>query len=559
MYLRNLTSMLLTLITLVVVGCGGGGGGGTPADPNAPATLTVTSSAASRLVSDPPVTVTANVRKADGTPVATGTVVAFASTGGTLSAVTTTNASGNATASLTSASKGSFIVTATVGALPSKTVLVTCIDPNAPRTITVSGVNSADINTTVALTATVTPDGLDGLGGPGGTIADGTVVIFASLTPGATFSAVTTTVGGVATANLSGIAVPANVTITASTGGVTSAGKSVLFSDPNVPSVISVSGTPAAGFINNQMPVVVTANVVRVAGGPVPTGTTVNFVITSGSGSLSAASSTTDGSGNASVTLNSAVEGSVTVTATAAPATGSASFAFTNPNKPASIALVANPVSGVTNNQVPVTLTATVTPADIVNGTIADGTTVTFTILSGTGSLSSATATTTGGVASVTLNSTAAGIVGVRASAGSAPLVTSNTVNVSFIAQPTLVIIKLATNGSLPIGTLIGGIQAIVVANPSAGLSIQNNDVSLSGVSGGSLLQPNTTTVASVQLALINVTGFAVGEFATLNYHVAIGTFPVAGSFSISPISVVDTNGQPIPGVTAIIQSVTIQ
>ena len=561
MNVRNLSSLFLSLLILVVVGCGGGGGGTAviPTDPNAPAALTVSSSVPSRLVSDPPVTITANVLKSNGSPVATGTVVTFTTTGGTLSAVTTTNASGNATVTLTSATKGDFTVTATVGSLPAKTVQVKCIDPNAPNSVAVTGANTANIGTSVALTATVTPDGTNGSGGPGGAIPDGTVVTFASLTPGATFSAVTTTVGGVATANLSGIASPATVTVTASAGGVTSPAKTVNFIDPNVPSVVTVSGAPVAGFISGQRPVVVTANVVRVVGGPVPAGTTVNFAITTGSGSLSSATATTNASGDASVTLNSTVEGNVTVQATAAPATGSATFAFSNPNKPASIVVAANPVSGVINNQTPVTLTATLTPADVANGTIANGTTVNFAIISGTGTLSASSATTTGGVASVTLNSTAAGTIAVNATAGSAPVVTSNTVNVGFVTQPTTVTVKLATSGTLPIGTLIGGIQAIATATPSSGLSIQSSDVILSGVSAGSLLTPNTTSVSSVQLALINTTGFGTGEFVALTYHVASGTFPVAGSFGVTPVSVINTIGAVIPGITVVVQSVTIQ
>jgi hypothetical protein len=98
-----------------------------------------------------------------------------------------------------------------------------------------------------------------------------------------------------------------------------------------------------------------------------------------------------------------------------------------------------------------------------------------------------------------------------------------------------------------------------VSANPASGLTIQNSDVTLSGVSAGSLLAPNTSNVALVQLALINTTGFTTGEFATLVYHVAPGTFPVAGNFSASTVSVIDTNSAVIPGVTVGIQSVTIQ
>lgn len=328
--------------------------------------------------------------------------------------------------------------------------------------------------------------------------------------------------------------------------------------DPNSPASLTVAGAPASGFINNQRPVSITANVLKVAGGVVPAGTVVSFAITSGSGALSSASATTNVLGNASVTLNSTIEGSVTVTATAAPATGSVTTSFSNPNKPASITLVANPTTGSTNNNGPVSLRATLTPVDTVNGTIANGTPVTFTIQSGTGTLSSATANTVNGVATVTLNSTVVGSVSINATAGS-PVVTSNTVSVPFIIQPTLATVKLATSGTLPGGTLIGGVQVVATANPSNGLSIQPADVTLSGVGVGSLLSANTTNVAAVTVAVITTAGFAVGEFATLNYHVANGSFPAAGNFGVIPVSVIDTNGNAIPGVTATIQSVTVQ
>lgn len=379
------------------------------------------------------------------------------------------------------------------------------------------------------------------------------------MAPGATFSAVTTTAGGVATATLSGIIVPSTVTITATAGGVTSPGKTVNFVDPNSPLSLTVTGAPSAGFINNQRPVTVTANVQRQAGGPVPAGTTVNFAISTGSGTLSSTTATTDASGNASVTLNSSVEGNITVTASAAPATGSANIAFSNPNKPAAITLVATPATGSTNNNGPVTLKATLAPADTLNGTIANGTPVAFTIQSGTGTLSAASANTSNGVATVTLNSAAVGSVTVNATAGTAPLVTSNTISVPFITQPTLATVKLATSGTLPSGTRIGGIQVVVTATPSAGLSLQASDVTATGAGGGSLVSANTSNIASVVVAVLNSSGFLVGEVATMNYHVANEVFPVAGNFGITPVSVIDLNGNAIPGVTVIIQGVTIQ
>lgn len=336
---------------------------------------------------------------------------------------------------------------------------------------------------------------------------------------------------------------------------------------PTSPASIAVSATPAAGFINGQQSVVVTANVQQLATGPVPPGTTVNFAITSGSGTLSGASATTDALGNASVTLNSTVEGSVTVTASASPApNNSAVIAFTNPNKPGAIVLSATPSSGIANNIVPVTLTATVSPANLANGTIANGTPVTFTIIGGTGTLTGGVQTlnvnTVNGVATVILNSTVAGSVDVKATAGTSPVATSNTVSVPFITQPTLAIVKVATTGTLSGNTKIGGITAIVSANPSNGLSIADSDVTLSGSGAGALNVPNTTNVSAVTIGLITFSGILTGEFTTLQYHIAPGKFPTAGDFSVALTGlhpVIDTVGADIPGIGVTIQSVTIQ
>jgi hypothetical protein len=158
----------------------------------------------------------------------------------------------------------------------------------------------------------------------------------------------------------------------------------------------------------------------------------------------------------------------------------------------------------------------------------------------------------------VILNSGVVGSVDVNASVGNALPVTSNMVNVPFITQPTLVVVKLSTFGTLPIGSLIGGIQAVVTSNPSAGLSAQASDVTATGAALGSLVSANITNVASVIVAILNGSGFLTGEVASMNYHVANGTFPIAGNFSITPVSVIDLNGVAIPGVTVIIQSVTV-
>jgi adhesin/invasin len=292
----------------------------------------------------------------------------------------------------------------------------------------------------------------------------------------------------------------------------------------------------------------------------VPDGTQVKFVRTSGTGgALSAATASTTG-GVATVTLTSAVNATgIVITATAGGVSANtAALAFANPNDPGTILLTANPTTGGINGAVPVTLTATVTPADPVNGVIANGTVVTFSILSGTGGAITAVTTTTGGVATATLNSTVANTISVNASAGTA---TSNTVPVQFIVQPVTATVKVATTGTLPVGTRIGGVD-FTVTQTATGLTIADADVAASGTALGSLAQPNTTNPAAVRVALISTAGFVpTGEVATLVYHIPAGQFPTAANFSValSGAGVIDTNGAAIPGIGIALQSVTIQ
>ena len=525
--------------------------------PGEATTLTVKASAATAPVGAP-VTITANVLRSDGSPVAVGTIVTFTAAGGTLSDLTGTDAAGTATAILTSAARGAVTVTARVGALPPQTETVTFVDPNAPYQVGVAAPAVASLGAEVVLTATVVPAGANGTGGPGGAIPDGTVVSFTS-SAGA-LSAVTTTTGGRATATLGGVGAPGEVVVSASVAGVTSLPATISFMDPDVPGSLTLAGAPAAGLIGGQRPVTVTARVLRVAGGPVPAGTPVAFALTSGPGSLSATGALTDASGLASVVVNGSAEGSLSVQASAGAASATLEVPFTDPSKPLAVALFAAPGTGVAGGQGPVTLTAVVSPAEAGVGRIADGTAVTFAVVGGAGALSASTAPTTDGVASVTLDGPLAGVVSVVARAGAAPLVTSNTVAVTFIAQPTVAIVTLGTTGALPPGAAIGGIHAIVTA-PSTGLSIAEGDHLATGAGEGSMLVANPADPGADVLALINAFGLGPGEFATLTYHVAPGTFPRASDFgaALAGQGVIDLAGERLSGMGVEVLAVSIR
>jgi hypothetical protein len=331
---------------------------------------------------------------------------------------------------------------------------------------------------------------------------------------------------------------------------------------------LTVAVTPAAPTTAAVTTNVAITATVQQNGVNVLDGTQVKFVIKTGTGGTLSAASASTTAGVATVNLTSAVDtAAFVVTATAGGvAHDTALITFADPNKPGAITLAANPTTGVINGQSPVTLTATVTPAGVA-GTIANGTVVTFTIVTGTGTLSAVT-TTTGGVATAVLNSTVVGTVVVNARAGTAPVVisTPNT-SVPFIAQPVTITIKVATTGTLPGATRIGGVN-FIVTNNATGLTIADADVTATGTAAvGTLAQPNTTNPASVNVALISTGGFVpTGEISTLVYHIAAGNFPTAANFTapnggvaLTGAGVIDTNGVAIPGIGVTISSVTIQ
>ena len=302
--------------------------------------------------------------------------------------------------------------------------------------------------------------------------------------------------------------------------------------NPNLPATVAVTA-PTTGAIG-ATGVTVTATVNKKDVTAVPDGTPVTFAITSGNGSLSAASALTTG-GVATVTLSANVTNVVAVAATAGAVTGTATVSFTDPNAPAAMTLTAAPTTAITGSAV--TITADVTRA--AGGNVPDGTTVSFSVAGG-GSIP-ASAVTTAGRAQVTLTAgAAAGTAVVTATAGSIV----RTVNVSVVTQPTKAIVKLQTTGTLAAGVLIGGVD-VTLAYPQAKVSIVDAGVTASGVAAtNTLLVPNVTVAGQARAALVNAQpGFGVGEFATFSFDVIPGNLPVLADFAIANASVTSVNG----------------
>jgi hypothetical protein len=129
-----------------------------------------------------------------------------------------------------------------------------------------------------------------------------------------------------------------------------------------------------------------------------------------------------------------------------------------------------------------------------------------------------------------------------------------HTIAAAFIAQPTSVVVRLVTQGTLPQGTLIGGVQATLTYATDKGLAIAANNVAASGAGAGSLLVANANTAGQVIVALVNANGIGTGEFATATFAVAPPNVPVPADFAIAAgATVIDLAGTPIPGVTVAI------
>ena len=219
----------------------------------------------------------------------------------------------------------------------------------------------------------------------------------------------------------------------------------------------------------------------------------------------------------------------------------------------------------------PATLTAvSVTPA---NTTLTAGSTQQLTA---TGSYSDST--TKDITASVTWASNNQGIATVNAT-GLVSIVSSGTATItatsgsisghaSLTVTPTVAIIKISTAGTLSPGTSISGI-GVTITNKN-GVTVKTNAsgyplstvVVASGLTSGNAsvvaipyVQPTASSVGKLDFVITSSqpNGFSIGEFVTVTYDIAAGTFPVAGDFVVTEIKPLDLNSAAIAGLTATI------
>ena len=218
----------------------------TPAvNPNAPSTIQTTPSLPGSASINTSVTITANLVKADQTPVPDGTVVNFATNFGTLSSATASTVNGQASVTLTSSAVGSAAVTVTSGSISDSVAAVSFVDPNAPVSITLTANAATGVTTgpAVVLTANV-------VRAAGGPVPDGTVVTYAINSGSGTLTGASTTSGGISSVSLSSGVADASVEVRASAGAATSL-ISVPFIAQPTQAIVKVrsSGTLATGVL----------------------------------------------------------------------------------------------------------------------------------------------------------------------------------------------------------------------------------------------------------------------------------------------------------------------
>jgi hypothetical protein len=411
--------------------------------------------------------ITANLRDTANAPVPVGTPVTFTTTLGKFSngaqtyTTITPDASGSVWVSLISATTaGSALVTATsngvtqsvyvgFGGAPVKIVLTA-----NPAEIWADGVSSS------AIQATVTDAG-------GAPVTPGTAIAFTTnlgkFANGLqTYTVPTPDNTGVVTVSLIAGTTTGTAMVSASSSGVAQSVYVEFIQKGGDPFSMTLSANPTTLPADGTSSSLITATLKDSAGNPVKPGTSVTFSTSLGkfsNGQKIITVSTPDATGVVSVSLMAGTtSGSAVVTATSDGVTQTVYVTFTGAVV-ATINVTATPdtllADGVSTSDI---------RAEVRDGQgnpIADGEVITFTIISGTGTLSAASATTSGGFASVTYTaSNTPGTVVIQAMSSNN---ISDTVNITLISSGVGTITLSASPSSLPAdGASSSAVTAIV-------------------------------------------------------------------------------------------------
>ncbi|MDY6988040.1 MAG: invasin domain 3-containing protein [Thermodesulfobacteriota bacterium] len=342
--------------------------------------------------------ISATVQDNGDNNVADGTTVTFTTTAGDIDNVTpgtqttvnATTTNGVATAWLVSPTNvGTATVTAVVGGVTDNTtVTFTASAVNGISLIATPNNLTADGASTSAVTAFVTDAN-------GNAAEDETVTFTVTAGTGTLSSQTATTTNGIATVTYTASTVVGTETVRAE------ATESTVFDTANITLISAVVGavTVNAGsetaVADGASPVLISATVQDSGENNVTDGTVVTFTTTAGS--LSGVTTTTNGVATATLTSPTNV-GIGTVTATAGGVSDSTEVTFI-PGAVAAVSVTAAPNNLTADGTSTSTIRAYVTDGD--NNAVEDEL-ISFSVTSGTGILSSANDTTTGGVATVT-------------------------------------------------------------------------------------------------------------------------------------------------------------
>jgi len=444
--------------------------------------------------------VTATVKDTAGNNIADGTFVSFTTTAGTLSSASASTTNGVAKVNLTSATLvGVATITATAGGF-SRTAVVTFI-PGSVSAIAV-GANpnnlTADGKSTSVIRAQVTD-------GQGNAVADGEVISFSVFAGSGNLSAPTAeTKGGVATVTYTASNTPGTATVraTSTNGAVSDTTLTLIQASVGSVTVTSLSTSIVANGTSNTT---IRATVKDTSGNNIADGTFVSF--TTSAGSLSAPTASTT-NGIASVILFSpTIVGSATITAASGGATSNVTVQFV-PGPAASLTLDAFPNNIRADRSSTSTLKAFA--RDAYGNAVEDGEVISFDVQIGTGTLSSPTAATSGGAASVTY--TASQTPGTETLRARAPNGTSASANIILITAIVGSVEVTAGAESIPAdGTAQTQIRALV--KDDNGSNIADGTIVSFTTTAGTLSAATATTsagIATVSLRSSNITGKAV-------------------------------------------------
>lgn len=140
-------------------------------------------------------------------------------------------------------------------------------------------------------------------------------------------------------------------------------------------------------------------------------------------------------------------------------------------------------------------------------------------------------------------------------------------------AAKTQAILKLNLTGTLPADTAIAGAGFTITLPASVTPEIVNNTVAASVITpsgtfaGGTQIPPvytaaTATAPGKIQLTLVNAVAAGVtqvGEVATITLKITNGVTPSAASFNLSGVTVIDTRGNPVAGMGAVVSGVSLQ